>query len=348
MANLETQTFLAIELVQRVEIAQWRQLINRAHEGSCCDTESPLSYACQQGLVEVERLPVVGIYPFVFRNLDSLEGDMLQVLSSLQHETKFELCIDEDLQFAKSYWQLAMELAKANKLLCRMVLGLPIQVVNLLASKDFDLLKMLVFITRYPQTFEILGCMPGLYSKNTDPCLQSLEDWIRCTGHKASPQKTVRKNNYLNRLMGLWLPFRRIKVLTKLKESTELDVNQLVRFLVRLEISQPCLTRFLVFLGFSEKDAALRSRRELRGKTRETEVLVRYEPEDRRAIGDAFRFYFLRSLHPQMKSCDVVRAFALAVLLGCRVRNIQLSDPVHWGRMLTLVERQFRKEWMSW
>ena len=348
MANLENQTFEAIEKLQQVEIVQWRILINQAQGKVALDADSPLNQACQLGLASVERLPVVGVYPFVFRNTDSLEGDLLQVMDSLRRESEFSLLITEKHQFARKYWELALELAKTNRLLCRMILGLSIEVVNLLASKEFDLLRMLTFVSNYPQSFEVLGCVPKLYSKNSDPCLQSLEDWIHCVGHKASPYKTVRKNNYLNRLMGLAIPFRRVTFLDKCKVSTESEINQLVQFLVRLEISQSCLARFLVFLGFSERDAALRARRELRGMVRESEMLVRFEPEDRLQIGDAFRFYFQRSLFPRMKSVDVVRAFAWAALLGCRARNVCVSDTAQWGRMLTQIERQFRRAWMSW
>ena len=348
MTSNEQQILNLLPEIDETENRQWRFLANQAQEKTnYADFDSPLNEACTKAIGNISQIPVVGVYPFVYGDIDSLESNLLWIHSRQTRDLMGNFGIPHEKEFALLYWDLAWKLAQKNRLLCRMVLGLSSFVVNLIASKKFGELKRLVFISEVHQPFEIVGTNRHLYSKNTDPCLHMLEDWISSLNHVASPQKSHRKRLYKQKLQSLGLSSRKTGLLGK-KVVSEGNINQMVRFLVALRISPAALNRFLCFVGLDEKEASLRARRELRSLPRQAEMIVPYIPEERQAIGESFRFFFFRALSEEMKPTDVVHAFALAALLAAKAQNVQVTDPYEWGQWVTRIERQFRREWMDW
>lgn len=82
MTSNEQQILNLLPEIDETENRQWRFLANQAQEKTnYADFDSPLNAACTKAISNISQIPVVGVYPFVYGDIDSLESNLLWIHS---------------------------------------------------------------------------------------------------------------------------------------------------------------------------------------------------------------------------------------------------------------------------
>lgn len=332
--------FDLLNLAEQTEKIQWRALINQELKGMTSLLKSPLNTKCLESIVHIKRLPTVGIYPFItFQK--TLEADLLTVCRAVNHRSNWSIKT-ENREFEMAYWGLACTLAKSNPLFCRVLLGLPFPVINLIGRAGFDELKKRIFVSEIPQFFELLGRSFNT-DKQKDPCLDALNNLL--VSHVAEQEK--HKERYKKLLLNC-SNFSMNALPRAVKPSSKTQVTQMIAFCKKLNVSERCLSRFLELTGEDPKNAKLHARRVFRKVTKQETSLKTVTPNERKAIEPALRFYFCRAYSEEMSGAEIIMVFAYSVLLACRSQEISLNTNEEWGIWVSSIERYSSGAWKSW